>query len=144
MRIGSFDDEWITNFPKGVIRRKKRSLFTKAQELFNKPRYPLSGFHKYARSQEASQDGMPFPIILGSDAMKPVKGVPKKLELMAAYSIPSEDIKVLYGDGYVLIKNQNLLVKSANNGAPRWWNTHPIQALFVIAALISIVEFSIK
>lgn len=110
MRKGSFEKEWEVDFPKGEIRRKERSLGQRINDYFNRPRFLLSDFHRYIRSQEASVNGRTFPTILDSDAMKPVEGVPKKLKLLKAYTIPEKDLKVLYGNNYVLIDDQKLLV----------------------------------
>jgi len=110
MRKGDLEREWEVDFPKGEVRRKTRATAQKIKDFFNGPRFLLSEFHGFIRSQEASVNGMPFPTILDSDAMKPVEGVPKKLKLLKAYTIPEDDLKVLYGDEYVLIDDHQLLV----------------------------------
>ena len=110
MRVGNFEVEWEVDFLNEVVRRKPRNWKKCLQDFFNRPRFKLSEFHRYIRSQEGSVNGMPFPTILDSDAMTAVEGVPKKLKLLKAWVIPVEDLKVLYGDNYVLIDDESLLV----------------------------------
>jgi len=108
MKIGKFEEDWEVDFPNSVIRLKPQTFIKRIRNW--RKYYKLSDFHGFARAQEASEIGMPFPSIIDSDAMKPVKGVPKKLELINNWQIPENNLKKIIGDGYVLIGYGKLLV----------------------------------
>ena len=61
---------------------------------------------------------MASPTIFNSDAMKPIEGVPKKLELINGWRVPSNSLKKMVGDGYVLIGDGKLLVP--DSGSKLW------------------------
>ena len=113
MKIGSFYEDWAIDFATLEIKRKHFSI---RQRLVNwNKKYRLSEFHGWARDNEASSTGIAYPHILDSDAMQPVKGVPKKLEIVNGWSIKQTDLKLIVGDGYVLIENGKLLTPERTN-----------------------------
>ncbi len=75
----------------------------------------MSDFHRWAREQETSEIGISYPHILDSDAMKPVKGVPKKLEIVNGWKIMKSDVKKIIGNGYVLIQDGELIVRESKS-----------------------------
>ena len=108
MKTGSYDEDWEVDFGKMEIRIRKATFVSRMRNWRKK--YPLSTFHQYAHRMQASTEGIAFPSIFESDAMKPVKGVPKKIELVNGWSIPDKSRKKMVGDGYVLLGYGQLLV----------------------------------
>ena len=110
MNIGTFKDDWEVSLSDKQVRIRTMSLLEKVRRWGT--RYPLSKFHSFVRQNfEATEQGIMYPVILNSDYMKPVEGVPTKLELVNGWNIPETSLKKLVGDNHVLISQETVIVK---------------------------------
>lgn len=117
MSIELYEDDWEVDFGELEIRLlRRRGLISRIYRWRRK--YPLSSFHKFAHKVQASSEGIAFSAIFNPDAMPPIKGVPKKLELVNGWSIPPESLARMIGDGYVLLGYGELLVPQHSS---RFW-----------------------
>ena len=107
--MGSYEEDWEISPSDKQVRIRPMSFLERV--LRWRTRYPLSKFHAFVRRNwEATEQGITHPLVLNSDYMKPVKGVPTKLEIVNGWHIPEKSLKKLVGDKYVLIFKEEVVV----------------------------------
>jgi len=108
--IADINEAWMV-IPKTLeIARKPRSRYQRFIGLFWKNRYRVSNLYWWQSKKWASSEMMLFPDAIKHDDI-PLKGYPRKHILQGGWTIPKEDLAVLY-EGPLLAQSGNeILVK---------------------------------
>ncbi|MEW8178552.1 MAG: hypothetical protein AB2754_15835 [Candidatus Thiodiazotropha endolucinida] len=112
-KIKLFDDNWYTDPSTMEIRHRELNLFEKAIGLFWKRKYKVSDMYWWSSWKWYGWDMMPYPDAVKHDDI-PIKGFPRKHQLVNGWSIPKEDLNYLY-DGPLIDEHGSLLVKHQSN-----------------------------
>lgn len=93
-----FRRDWTVDFSNRIIRTKDFSFIRRIKETIWKTKYPVLSLYRFAREAEASAEGIAHPVIVNSDNMTLIEGLPTRFELSNEWKIPERDLKYLiYG-----------------------------------------------
>lgn len=91
-----FLDDWTIDFGKKLLYRKSRNFWRVIRDFLVKPKYPVIALYRFARYHEATETGIVFPEIVGSDMLQKIESIPTRFVLNVPWSIPPNDLKTLY------------------------------------------------
>jgi len=108
-QIDDFEKGWYADPSTSEIRHKKLSKFQKFLNLFWKKKYKVSDMYWWSSWKWYGWNMMPYADAVKHDDI-PIKGFPRKYQLVNGWSIPKEDLDYLY-EGPLIDENGNILVK---------------------------------
>ncbi|MFH6602038.1 hypothetical protein ACEZ3G_01005 [Maribacter algicola] len=104
-----FDNDWEFDFKNVQIKRKHKSFVEKLKGIFKSKKHSVFAMYWWLKYQYMKDDtAKKFYFPLKHDNI-PVKGLPFKYEMKGKWTIPSADLKYLYG-GPLISQELELLV----------------------------------
>jgi len=91
-----FQEDWSIDFGKKLIYRKPRTILRRFREFLVKPKYPVLALYRFARYHEATEIGIVFPEVVGSDMLPKADSIPTRFVLNEPWVIKPSDLKTLY------------------------------------------------
>lgn len=107
--VEDFDKAWYVDPSTSEIRRSELDKLHKIIDLFWRKKYRVSDMYWWSSWKWYGWELMPYPDAVKHDDI-PIKGFPRKHQLVNGWSIPEEDLKYLF-DGPLIDENGNILVK---------------------------------
>ena len=108
-QIDDFEKDWHVDPSTLEIKYRELSGFPKFINLFWKRKYKVSDMYWWSSWKWYGWDMMPYPDAVKHDDI-PIRGFPRKHQLVNGWSISKDDLSYLY-DGPLIDENGNLLVK---------------------------------